>query len=238
MLFEVVFLVLMAVVLTIIGVGMVEVHEVRGLIKKEHVSGRLVRAQGKDAIYIDAGLSPGQKKFVKYHEEFHLNADNSGYHTAAAKERYADHAAIYRLLLEGDEKTAWEGIKYLQKTGRIENLGTQETIGDIVQYLATGKMSGRVKSGMMRTKKLILESSGYPSQYIVQSEYTMQAFPKDMKEAAKSISKGIWSYVDWLKELYGESRKLDKKPEDVKAISGKVDKFFWDKAKKYTGGAK
>ncbi len=225
MLIWIIFLVLSAVVLTILGVGMLDMYGKARIEKKKMIKEGAVAGRYKDGVISIADvirlpnnqyhvLNDLEKEVVKYHERFHEIASKLGYEQAE-REDYADLAATYALILEGDVKTAKEGINFLEKTGR------KDSINDISISAINKVLSGnedkltkdeeeKFASGMSKTGNLINKAYGILSteEHGLSEKYHMSINPAI--EGTKGSIKSILKYfVDAVPYLYKQSREVE-----------------------------
>ncbi len=229
MLIWIIFLVLSAVVLTILGVGILDVLGTAEKTRKKEIGNKKVAGrytETSEGGFIEIAdaikrsnrplyrLKKEDQKFVLYHERFHEIASKLGY-KQAKREDYADLAATYALILEGDVKTAKEGINFLEKTGR------KDSINDISISAINKVLSGnedkltkdeeeKFASGMSKTGNLINKAYGILSteEHGLSEKYHMSINPAI--EGTKGSIKSILKYfVDAVPYLYKQSREVE-----------------------------
>ena len=260
MLIWIIFLVLSAVVLTILGVGMLEYSKVKkvkirptiedGSVAGQYFNGEIALA---DAVKLSDDrpmhrLSENEQKAVLYHEVFHEVAERVGFQEQAEKEGYADLAAIYALEENHGGKAALDGIDLVRKMGRADEVTAIDTIEKWLEgEKLTKKERKTIDSGREKMDNLYAAAEGYELGCDIPGKYSMQAFPKAMQKTIGSIPKAIWYGIDAIKTLYGKSKSINetlntlaktpgKESPEIKTLGTGASKQFWDTLKKYTGG--
>lgn len=229
MLVEAVLLVFAAVVLTVFAVGYL--GGVGGKVNKvKTIDGGSVAGRYSDGL-IDVAeaiksvdgpiyrLNEKEQKVVVYHEKFHELASKLGYTEQAGREDYADLAAIYALIIEGDKETASEGVEFLNKIGRADYIN-ETSISAINKYLSgkqgdlTPAEMDKLERGIARTGKLINEAYDKMSEreHGLSEVYHMRLSPilREKGGEGKSRIGNIAAKArDFFYDLYDESHKVN-----------------------------
>ncbi len=260
MLVWIIFLVLSAVVLTILGVGMLEYSKVKNVkirptIEKGSVAGQYFNGEISlaDAVKLSDNkplyrLSGNEQRAVLYHEVFHEVAERVGFQEQAKKEDYADLAAIYALEKNHGEKVALDGVDLVKKMGRADDVTAIDTIEKWLEgEKLTRKERKTIESGRQKMHNLYATAEMYESGGDMPGEYSMQAFPKAMQKTIGNIPKAIWSGIDAIKTRYTTSKGINetlnnlaktpgKEPTELKPLGTSASNHLWKTLKRYTGG--
>ena len=240
MLIWIIFLVLSAVVLTILGVGILDALGTAKKTRTEEIGNKKVAGrytETSEGGFIEVAdaikrsnrpvyrLEKEDQKFVLYHERFHEIASKLGY-AQAEREDYADLAAAYALIIEGDVKTARKGIKFLEKTGRKDSINdiSISAINKVLgghQDQLTKDEEAKFSSGMNKTGNLI--NAAYESlpteEHGLSEKYHMSISPVLYDAEGKSrITKVIGGISKFITDIYSNSGELET------AIKGAYDK--------------
>ncbi|MCK5233746.1 MAG: hypothetical protein KAJ91_02910 [Candidatus Aenigmarchaeota archaeon] len=144
MLVWIIFLVLSAVVLTILGVGMLDAYGKARIEKKKMIKEGAVAGRYKDGVISIADvirlpskryhvLTDFEKTVVKDHERFHEIADELGYLDEAKKEHYADLTAIRAAYDNHGKQAALGAVGFVKKMGRAKDSEAIDAIENLLE---------------------------------------------------------------------------------------------------------
>ncbi len=233
MLIWIIFLVLSAVVLTVLGVGMLDMYGKARIEKKKMIKEGAVAGRYKDGVISIADvirlpnnqyhvLNDLEKEVVKYHERFHEVADELGFLDEAKKEHYADLTAIRAAYDDHGREAALGAVDFVKKMGRAKD---SEAIKAIEKLLENGydgltsKEKKMIKSGDEKISNFYSVANNFYSRFgdrendgSERNNYDMRLSPLIYDAEGKSrITKVVKGVGGFISDMYEGSKKISDK---------------------------